>query len=108
MIKTIPVTAVTPLSRPPLPNAATVPSRFTPTSVDPVSVSAKTMYEPEPYSLWLVIRFPNYNYFILPILPHSLGWLFNHLPDIIVNYYTCIYFLHHRISLCNNKSNMSF
>lgn len=54
MMKTVPVTAVTPLSRPPLPNAATVPSRFTPSStpLDSVPLSVSSSCEPEPYSLW--------------------------------------------------------
>lgn len=61
MMKTIPVTAVTPLSRPPLPNATTVPSRFTlssASSVDtvPVNFSGTEDGEPEPYSLWYVCK----------------------------------------------------
>ena len=60
MMKTIPVTAVTPLTRPPLPNATTVPSRFTPllaSSVDsvPSTLHGTKNVEPEPYSLWYVL-----------------------------------------------------
>lgn len=55
-MKTVPVTVVTPLSRPPLPNAATVPSRFTPsslpTALDTVASPLPSSSEPEPYSLW--------------------------------------------------------
>ena len=59
-MKTVPVTVVTPLSRPPLPNAATVPSRFTPsslpTALDTVASPLPSSSEPEPYSLWYVVE----------------------------------------------------
>ena len=57
MMKTVPVTVVTPLTRSPLPNATTVPSRFTPvppSSVDsvPAALNGAEVPEPECYSLW--------------------------------------------------------
>ena len=59
-LKTLPVTAVTPLQVPPLPSSQTVPSRFFNAEDDPYSYSKKhpgtqeVSYE-RSYSLWYVL-----------------------------------------------------